>query len=161
MPGLTLPSYLITVIQRIPRYILLLKDLIKKTNNEHPDYSNLVKAQEMMVRLKDSVRLRVLMERSLRYSNLYNMNSPQLKQVYTHKSFLNMHKREEKCLRFFFCSYAFCCEELTSPTSVPFYSPSLSSEDLYSQVFLNCLREKKKRFRYKFASTLLAVKELR
>ncbi|XP_066911745.1 uncharacterized protein [Clytia hemisphaerica] len=48
VPGLTLPSYLITVIQRIPRYILLLKDLIKKTNNDHPDYSNLVKAQEMM-----------------------------------------------------------------------------------------------------------------
>lgn len=51
MPGLTLPSYLITVIQRTPRYILLLKDLLKRTPEDHPDYQNLVEAVSVMEKL--------------------------------------------------------------------------------------------------------------
>lgn len=39
-----LPSLLITPIQRIPRYQLLLKDLLKHTWPDHPDYGNLTKA---------------------------------------------------------------------------------------------------------------------
>jgi len=46
--GLSLPSYLITVVQRTPRYILLLKDLLKKTSSSHPDYENLGKAVKAM-----------------------------------------------------------------------------------------------------------------
>lgn len=48
LPGLTLPAYLITPVQRIPRYILLLKDIIKRTPDDHPDYRNLTKALETM-----------------------------------------------------------------------------------------------------------------
>ena len=50
-PGLTLPMYLITPVQRIPRYRLLLKDIIKKTPEDHPDYPQLVQAEEKMVGL--------------------------------------------------------------------------------------------------------------
>lgn len=39
-----LPSLLITPIQRIPRYQLLLKDLLKHTWEDHPDHVNLTKA---------------------------------------------------------------------------------------------------------------------
>eukprot|EP01103_Thecamoeba_quadrilineata_P019690 TRINITY_DN808_c0_g1_i1.p1 TRINITY_DN808_c0_g1~~TRINITY_DN808_c0_g1_i1.p1 ORF type:complete len:863 (-),score=170.63 TRINITY_DN808_c0_g1_i1:203-2791(-) len=44
-PGaIELSSYLIQPVQRIPRYVLLLKELIKFTKPEHPDYANLHKA---------------------------------------------------------------------------------------------------------------------
>merc|ERR1711988_1665742 len=41
-----LPSYLITPVQRIPRYYLLLKSLSKKTWKDHPDYESLKIATE-------------------------------------------------------------------------------------------------------------------
>lgn len=43
--GLTLFGFLIKPIQRICKYPLLLKDLLKHTDEEHPDYENLRKAQ--------------------------------------------------------------------------------------------------------------------
>eukprot|EP00795_Rhopilema_esculentum_P007472 gene7472-13244_t len=46
--GLTLPSYLITIVQRIPRYVLLLKDLLRKTSPTHPDYNNLTASVKKM-----------------------------------------------------------------------------------------------------------------
>ncbi|EDV28974.1 uncharacterized protein TRIADDRAFT_52385 [Trichoplax adhaerens] len=39
--SLQLPSYLITPVQRIPRYLLLFKDLIDKTDESHADYEDL------------------------------------------------------------------------------------------------------------------------
>ena len=41
--------YLIAPVERIPRYVLLLKDIIKKTPEDHPDYPQLVQAEEKMV----------------------------------------------------------------------------------------------------------------
>lgn len=41
-------SFLIMPIQRIPRYCLLIRDLIKKTSDSHPDYDNLSKAHSML-----------------------------------------------------------------------------------------------------------------
>ena len=38
---LELPSYLIKPIQRLPKYVLLLKDLLKNTDCEHVDYENI------------------------------------------------------------------------------------------------------------------------
>lgn len=46
-PG-DLPSLLITPVQRIPRYVLLLKDLLKSTSPQHPDYNNLLRAVKIM-----------------------------------------------------------------------------------------------------------------
>src|SRR5690242_13778022 len=44
--GLTLQAYLIMPVQRIPRYKLLLEDLLKKTEETHPDYLNIKKAYQ-------------------------------------------------------------------------------------------------------------------
>jgi hypothetical protein len=45
---LDLPSLLITPIQRIPRYNLLLRDLIKSTWEDHPDFESLTAASNAM-----------------------------------------------------------------------------------------------------------------
>lgn len=44
--GESLPSLLITPIQRIPRYKLLLREVVKNTPPDHTDYNNLCKALE-------------------------------------------------------------------------------------------------------------------
>lgn len=46
--GLSLASYLIMPIQRIPRYKLLLDELLRNTGESHPDYAGLVKSQELV-----------------------------------------------------------------------------------------------------------------
>ncbi len=48
--GLSFDSYLIMPVQRIPRYVLLLQDLLNNTVKEHPDYENIVGA---LGRVKD------------------------------------------------------------------------------------------------------------
>jgi len=50
---LGLSSYLILPIQRIPRYRLLLQDLIKHTEKDHPDYAGLNKALEDIMTVAD------------------------------------------------------------------------------------------------------------
>ncbi len=42
-------SLLITPVQRIPRYTLLLKELLKHTPNSHPDYNDLALAYEKIM----------------------------------------------------------------------------------------------------------------
>jgi len=42
--GLKFDSFLIMPIQRIPRYVLLLEDLVKSTYAKHPDFNNLASA---------------------------------------------------------------------------------------------------------------------
>lgn len=44
--NVTLASLLITPIQRVPRYVMLIAELLKRTAAEHPDYGNLVQALE-------------------------------------------------------------------------------------------------------------------
>lgn len=41
----TLDSLLLMPIQRVPRYELILKELVKRTHEDHPDYENLKEAQ--------------------------------------------------------------------------------------------------------------------
>eukprot|EP01132_Coremiostelium_polycephalum_P007427 gene7427-9129_t len=53
--GLDLYSYLIMPIQRIPRYLLLLKELLKYTPTNHQDHSMLQNAKENMKRVADHV----------------------------------------------------------------------------------------------------------
>jgi hypothetical protein len=60
--GLNLSSLLITPIQRIPRYKLLLSELIKNTPEDHPDKADLDKALTIISatakHINDSVRCR-------------------------------------------------------------------------------------------------------
>ncbi|EFA77564.1 pleckstrin domain-containing protein [Heterostelium album PN500] len=46
--GLDLSAFLIMPIQRLPRYVLLLQDLVKFTSDDHPDYDNLSVALKKM-----------------------------------------------------------------------------------------------------------------
>src|SRR5690554_4367338 len=46
-----LNDFLIQPIQRIPRYQLLLRDLIKNTDLDHPDYPNLTKSLAKVERI--------------------------------------------------------------------------------------------------------------
>lgn len=46
--NLKLESFLIMPIQRLPRYILLLKELQKYTHSQHPDYEHIAAALEVM-----------------------------------------------------------------------------------------------------------------
>jgi alpha-tubulin suppressor-like RCC1 family protein len=50
---LGLASYLILPIQRIPRYRMLLAELIKQTEKSHPDYDNLNKALDSICQVAD------------------------------------------------------------------------------------------------------------
>jgi len=43
-------NLIITPIQRIPRYTLLLQDLLKKTSKDHPDYADIDKSLNLSVR---------------------------------------------------------------------------------------------------------------
>lgn len=52
---LTFDSYLIMPIQRIPRYNLLLEDMIAHTWEHHPDYESLCKALKMLQSVTDFV----------------------------------------------------------------------------------------------------------
>eukprot|EP01112_Ceratiomyxa_fruticulosa_P015014 TRINITY_DN4367_c0_g1_i2.p1 TRINITY_DN4367_c0_g1~~TRINITY_DN4367_c0_g1_i2.p1 ORF type:complete len:1016 (-),score=186.85 TRINITY_DN4367_c0_g1_i2:92-3139(-) len=53
--GMTLQSYLIQPIQRPPRYILLLNDLLKHTAEDHPHYKQLSEALERTKRVVDDL----------------------------------------------------------------------------------------------------------
>ncbi|CAG8587090.1 1167_t:CDS:2, partial [Acaulospora colombiana] len=46
--GLTLQAYLIMPVQRIPKYKMLLENLLRKTTETHPDYLNLKKAYQVI-----------------------------------------------------------------------------------------------------------------
>ena len=43
-----LPNLLIQPIQRVPRYNLLLRDLLAKTSENHPDYGHLTAALKIL-----------------------------------------------------------------------------------------------------------------
>jgi GTPase SAR1 family protein len=50
-----LENYLITPVQRIPRYELLLHALVNNTWKSHPDYQNLVEAHKMAAQISEQV----------------------------------------------------------------------------------------------------------
>ncbi|KAJ5077716.1 faciogenital dysplasia protein [Anaeramoeba ignava] len=52
---LDLPSFLIMPVQRLPRYQLLLKELVSNTDQSHCDYTDLVKAQEEITKVNNFV----------------------------------------------------------------------------------------------------------
>ena len=50
-----LPSLLIAPVQRLPRYVLMLKDLVKSTYADHQDYEDLKQALERVERITDDI----------------------------------------------------------------------------------------------------------
>jgi hypothetical protein len=55
---LDLFSLLIMPVQRVPRYVLLLRELIKHSPKSHPDYANLTAAQAMMEEIGQRINTR-------------------------------------------------------------------------------------------------------
>lgn len=55
VPRSRLESLLITPVQRIPRYVLLLQDLLKHTEVSHPDFPHLTKALELVKNIAMSI----------------------------------------------------------------------------------------------------------
>ncbi|XP_069949902.1 uncharacterized protein [Cherax quadricarinatus] len=57
--GLDLGAFLLTPVQRVPRYILLMKQLLKYTEPQHPDYQHLHccldRLRDFLARLNDSM----------------------------------------------------------------------------------------------------------
>lgn len=53
--GLHLGALLILPIQRIPRYVLLLQDLLRHTESKHPDHDDLVQALKEMRQVADYI----------------------------------------------------------------------------------------------------------
>uniref|UniRef100_A0A6B2L3K6 DH domain-containing protein n=1 Tax=Arcella intermedia TaxID=1963864 RepID=A0A6B2L3K6_9EUKA len=52
---LDLPAYLIMPVQRLPRYDLLLRELLKLTPENHVDYNNLVKAKDEIQKMNEFI----------------------------------------------------------------------------------------------------------
>eukprot|EP00026_Physarum_polycephalum_P001095 Phypoly_transcript_01096.p1 GENE.Phypoly_transcript_01096~~Phypoly_transcript_01096.p1 ORF type:complete len:1113 (-),score=285.59 Phypoly_transcript_01096:143-3481(-) len=55
LSGLSIESFLILPVQRIPRYVLLLQDLLKYTNPTHQDFNNLSNALSFIKDLADFI----------------------------------------------------------------------------------------------------------
>ncbi|KAF2078095.1 hypothetical protein CYY_000566 [Polysphondylium violaceum] len=58
MSGLSLESFLILPIQRLPRYVLLLQDLLKYTNTGHEDFNQLCEALGTIKDLTESINFK-------------------------------------------------------------------------------------------------------
>jgi hypothetical protein len=75
--SLHLTDYLIMPVQRIPRYKLLLDELLKVTNSDHNDYKNLVDAFKAITDMAEQVnrsihdfeRINIIMEIENKFSN--------------------------------------------------------------------------------------------
>ena len=89
--GLKLNDYLIMPVQRIPRYCLLLRDLLSKTPKEHNDHaalqSAMIKMEEMAKAVNEAIRqaegqlkLRELIARGGGFENLFAKDRSFVKQ---------------------------------------------------------------------------------
>lgn len=47
-------SYIIKPVQRLPKYVLLYKDLLKHTDSDHPDYDNIQKCLTEFSKINDA-----------------------------------------------------------------------------------------------------------
>ncbi|ELR23343.1 RhoGEF domain containing protein [Acanthamoeba castellanii str. Neff] len=82
--GLDLGAFLIMPIQRIPRYVLLLKDFLKYTPKRHPDYADINKAlaefQEVAVHVNDSMRradeIKTIVEIQYKFGSQHTIVTP-------------------------------------------------------------------------------------
>jgi hypothetical protein len=81
---LDLPSFLIMPIQRIPRYQLLLTDLLKNTRRDHKDYKNLKAAVDAIVQVAQYINeqkriyesTQKIIELQEKISGRYNLYAP-------------------------------------------------------------------------------------
>ncbi|KYR00663.1 pleckstrin (PH) domain-containing protein [Tieghemostelium lacteum] len=58
LSGLSLESFLILPVQRLPRYVLLLQDLLKYTANDHEDFDQLCEALSVVKDLTENINFK-------------------------------------------------------------------------------------------------------
>jgi len=107
--GLDIESFLIMPIQRIPRYTLLLKELLKHTPTSHLDHKHLLSAFENMTQLtakiNDEIRIQESRDRVLQIQALFTGKQPDL--VAPNRRFImegeltKVCRKEDKAFRFF------------------------------------------------------------
>ena len=51
--GMDLQSYLVKPVQRLPRYVLLFKDLLRHTDKSHPDYQNIEESLKQFLKINE------------------------------------------------------------------------------------------------------------
>ncbi|CAD8099608.1 unnamed protein product [Paramecium primaurelia] len=69
--GGNLESYLIKPVQRLPKYVLLLKDLIKHTWQSHPDYDSLQESLNKFIEV--NYKIDILMDNVLKNQMLFEL----------------------------------------------------------------------------------------
>ncbi|KAL6044463.1 MORN repeat protein [Balamuthia mandrillaris] len=80
---LDLNALLITPVQRIPRYQLLLKELISFTEESHPDYANLKSALEQIKKIADEINDAVLRSDSTKEVHTLSKMIPGIQKLLT------------------------------------------------------------------------------
>lgn len=53
LKGMDLQSFLVKPVQRLPKYVLLFKDLLKNTDEDHPDYKNIKYALDYFLKINE------------------------------------------------------------------------------------------------------------
>lgn len=54
LKGLDLQDLLVKPVQRLPKYVLLFRDLVKHTPSSHPDYRNILQCLEQFKEINDA-----------------------------------------------------------------------------------------------------------
>jgi hypothetical protein len=71
LQNLDLSSLLVKPVQRLPKYVLLFKDLLKNTEHNHPDYSNISKALDKFMAINTENNYK--MDKYLRNLRLFEL----------------------------------------------------------------------------------------
>lgn len=106
--GMKLPTFLLTPVQRIPRYMLLFKELLKETQEDHPDHGpcqeTFKKFQELADfvnnSLKESEGRKKLGDLKKNINGLKNLESPNRTLIKEGPASLITPKKKYQCLLF-------------------------------------------------------------
>ena len=134
--GKDLTSYLITLVQRIPRCILFIKELLKRTPNCHPDFESLELAYtniqkitvEMDISTKKAQQMNEIWMIQKSLTKPFSLISPNRYLKYT----LNITFKSENCHLYIFNDFVMICSYDKKSQTVLFSSP------LHSFCYLPC-----------------------
>jgi hypothetical protein len=96
--NLSVASYLIMPIQRIPRYKLLLEEVLRNTSDDHPDYSNLLKGLESVSAVAKHINAEMhAQENRAAIVRIQNEFSHSVSFVQPHRRFVRQGTMVKKC----------------------------------------------------------------
>lgn len=102
---ITFESHLIVPVQRIPRYSMLLKDMLKNTHEDHPDYHLLAEAVRKIERVADFVNARQTVYENLnKVIELEKKYGKQLTEQTGISQFVRSHRRVIKEASLYLCA---------------------------------------------------------